>query len=492
MPAKVTASFIVILFLLINSALADEILNEKKLEAFAVWEGTDSVMTVKDLVAYCAPVFWFSPDEPELDRRKGKEINIPAHFPFDTKTDSPVVYFQINEILTRSESFSGAFKRDYTNFLNSKLDLKKINGVNISYSHFYNNEAGLGSHQYDTEQAQFQYFVHQHKDKLGVMHYAIIFVRSTGKAHALDWYDNIYEVDELFLELELPFNILVEEGKHASCTDMNGDGYYTPGYDVNVRKNDAWGLRDIMRSGDLFSANFQSYMAKVRRPEHRVFPPMPEGSKLWKRYSVNGKYSPDNAIYQLRQMPSPSKATNKLLKHDMESYYQEVAPTIKHQSSTDDLVDWFIGENFINSVGVSFRYDNGDPGVSLSLPLLIVKNVEAPLIGGWLVNRVYFQGKDLQDFGYNLLYTPSASRFSDLYFASGLEVTHNEENDSSGKKTDFVLEAGIKFRGNVSYSPLKFLSFLSPFWGLRLGIKNKGFMRVDKISYVLELGAGVW
>ncbi|MBK6506185.1 MAG: hypothetical protein IPG02_11070 [Ignavibacteria bacterium] len=101
----------------------------------------------------------------------------------------------------------------------------------------------------------------------------------------------------------------------------------------------------------------------------------------------------------------------------------------------------------------------------------------------------YFQGSDLRDFGYNLLYTPSASRFSDLYFASGLEVT---ENDSSGVETVFVLEAGIKFRGNVSYSPLKFLSFLSPFWGLRLGIKNKGFMRVDKISYVLELGAGVW
>lgn len=489
MLSRLVSYFIILLFVFIDTAIADDILRKKKLETFAVWEGTDSVMTVRDLVAYCAPIFWFSPDEPELDRKKGKDINIPAHFPFDTKTDTPVVYFQINEILTRNEAYLNAFKRDYTNFLNSKLELKKISGVNISYSHFYNNEAGLGSHQYDTEQAQFQYFVKQHKDKSGVKHYAIVFTRATGKAHALDWYDNIYEADQLFLELALPFNILVEEGKHASCTDMNGDGYYTPGYDVNVRKNDAWGIRDIMRSGDLFSADYQAYMAKVRKPEHRVFPPMPAGSKLWKRHSVNGKYAPDNAVYQLRQMPSPSKARNKILMHDMESYFQEISPTIKHQSSKDDLIDWFIGDNFINSVGVSYRLDDGQSGVSVSLPLLIVKNVEAPLIGGWLVNRIYFQGGDLRDFGYNLLYTPSASRFSDLYFASGFEFN---EKDSSEVESVFVLEAGIKFRGNVSYSPLKFLSFLSPFWGLRLGIKNEGFMKINKISYILELGAGVW
>ncbi|MBK6506187.1 MAG: hypothetical protein IPG02_11080 [Ignavibacteria bacterium] len=88
MPARVTAFFIVLLFMFLDTAEADEFLNKKKLEAFAVWEGTDSIMTVKDLVAYCAPVFWFSPDEPELDKRKGKDINIPTYFPFDTKTDS--------------------------------------------------------------------------------------------------------------------------------------------------------------------------------------------------------------------------------------------------------------------------------------------------------------------------------------------------------------------------------------------------------------------
>ncbi len=58
--------------------------------------------------------------------------------------------------------------------------------------------------------------------------------------------------------------------------------------------------------------------------------------------------------------------------------------------------------------------------------------------------------------------------------------------------TDFVLETGIKFRVNLSGTPLKFLGFLTDFWGFRAGIKNKGFFSIDKLSYVLEFGAGVW
>ncbi|MCP5016065.1 MAG: hypothetical protein GY938_12460, partial [Ketobacter sp.] len=39
---------------------------------------------------------------------------------------------------------------------------------------------------------------------------------------------------------------------------------------------------------------------------------------------------------------------------------------------------------------------------------------------------------------------------------------------------DFVYEAGIKVRGNVKYSPLKFLGVLTDFWGVRLGVKARG------------------
>ncbi len=327
-----------------------------------------------------------------------------------------------------------------------------------------------------------------------MIRYYIYFVRVTAKAHALEWYDNIYEINtkNLFYELNLPFNILVEEGKHASCTDMNGDGYYTPGYDVNVRKNDAWGVRDVIRSGDLFSSGFDSYMAKVRRPEHRVFPPLPANSPLRKKLSRNGIYAPDNAVYVLRKMPSPKKAFNVKLKEDMSSYYYENSPEIDVESSNKRLLEWFTDENIISSLGVSYRLDNGRSGVSVTFPMLIVKNLEAPLVGGWLLNKLYFQGKKLEDFGYNLVYTPSASRFFDPYVAGGFEVADEDGIDSTARETDFVFETGVKFRGNVTYSPLKILSFISPFWGIRLGIKNKGFMKINDLNYIFEIGAGVW
>ena len=35
-----------------------------------VWFGMDSTMTVERLAAYCAPILWFSPDEPLLDGRQ--------------------------------------------------------------------------------------------------------------------------------------------------------------------------------------------------------------------------------------------------------------------------------------------------------------------------------------------------------------------------------------------------------------------------------------
>ena len=62
-------------------------------------------------------------------------------------------------------------------------------------------------------------------------------------------------------------HLLVEEGKHGLATDKNGDGVFTKGYDANVRINDAWGTRDIIRTGRLFTGGYQGWMAKVRRPD---------------------------------------------------------------------------------------------------------------------------------------------------------------------------------------------------------------------------------
>jgi hypothetical protein len=288
---------------------------------------------------------------------------------------------------------------------------------------------------------------------------------------------------------------MVEEGKHASISDMNGDGYYTPGYDVNVRTNDAWGLRDVIRTGELFSAKFEAWMAKVRRPEHKVLPPLPEDSPHRKKFERDGVYAPDNAVYRLRPMPAPEKAQpDKRLANDMRDYYSPNWPEVEGITTMEKFFDWWEAENFIHSLAIAARLDNDQLGVIFSFPLLIVKNVEAPLIGGWLVNRIYLQDKDLRDFGYNILYTPSASRFFDPYFSLGVEWDKFdiEGTKEVGQRTDFVFETGIKLRGNVRFSPLKFLSVFADLWGVRLGIKNRGFMDITELAYVFEIGAGVW
>ncbi len=123
--------------------------------------------------------------------------------------------------------------------------------------------------------------------------------------------------------------------------------------------------------------------------------------------------------------------------------------------------------------------------------MFIVKNFEDPLTGGFLVWRMYLKDK-LRDFGWMLLYTPSASRWIDTYFAAGVEWDSQVIDGTRSKDANFVLETGIKFRANISTSPLRFLTFFTDFWGLRVGIKNKGFFDIERFTYVLEIGAGAW
>ena len=52
------------------------------------------------------------------------------------------------------------------------------------------------------------------------------------------------------------------------------------------------------------------------------------------------------------------------------------------------------------------------------------------------------------------------------------------------------MDAGFKFRTQIGQSPLKFLSFITEFWGMRVGIKNYGFFDIDRFKYVVEIGAG--
>jgi hypothetical protein len=89
--------------------------------------------------------------------------------------------------------------------------------------------------------------------------------------------------------------------------------------------------------------------------------------------------------------------------------------------------------------------------------------------------------------------SPSASRWMDGYFSAG--AGWRPVTDASGvqsTKPAFVFETGVKFRVTITKTPLKFLGALTPFWGLRVGIKNTGAFQIENLNYVVEFGAGVW
>ncbi len=108
--------------------------------------------------------------------------------------------------------------------------------------------------------------------------------------------------------------------------------------------------------------------------------------------------------------------------------------------------------------------------------------------------RDHTQGAGLEDFGWLINYSPSASRWIDAYTAVGWEWDYQVLADGSTRRDSFfVTETGIKFRVNIHHTPFKFLAKLgTSFWGLRVGIQTVGVWDFDRIGYVFEFGAGSW
>ena len=490
----------VLLFVLAGSTAASE--PEEALETGQKCKFEDGVgiiaagdnpkITFQQYAALCAPILWFSPDEPLLEDTEGKDIIMPMAFPFQGKAETPVVYYRIRTLLVREDQDDDVIIAEDANRLDTLVDFRQIAGVDLDFFFYYPSEEGLGAHVHDVEAVFMKTFI-QRCDECGETHYALRLQRTIAKAHGVLWYDNNLVTGP---HTKFPITILVEEGKHASCTDKNQDGIYTPTYDVNMRVNDAWGVRDIMRSGGLYSGGFQAWMAKKRLPEHRVFPPLPEKSPLREKFSVDGVYAPDNAIYELRPFPrSADAADDPKLVPFIADKGDEDWPQIVPDTDMTSFTRWLDDDSFINSVSVSARFDGLNHGsrdktfgISVIFPLLVVKNVSDPVGGGWFVNRVYFKDKKLRDISWNLLYSTSASRWLDGYFAMGWEW---DKDDEGNLHTDQMTETGIKLRFNLGHTPLGFLKSLgTDFWGVRFGVKSKGFFNWEQIGYAIEVGAG--
>jgi hypothetical protein len=385
---------------------------------------------------------------------------------------------------------AAAYKHDPVERGKSVIDFREVIAVDLDFFFYYHAESGFGGHAHDVESVQLKVLMWK-RPECEECPYSLVITRAVGKAHGILWYDNTLVMDEY---TRFPLHLLVEEGKHASCTDKNADGYFTPSYDVNRRVNDAWGVRDVLRGGTLFTGSYEAWMAKVRHDQHRVFPPLPPDSPLRERHSEDGVYAPDNAIYELRTFPSVDKAPPDLVRF-IEDKGDPDWPELEGASSFAQVAEWSSAESFVKSISISAMYD-GDLGITGIFPFFIFKTLEDPLAGGYFCQRVYFKDKDLRDIGWMIHYTPSASRWVDGYLSAGVEWdwydVHGDSTRASAMRTDFILETGMRLRFNLAHSPFSFLSFLTDFWGVRAGIKNYGAFDIDRLTYVVELGAGTW
>lgn len=463
-----------------------------------VWWGTEPRMTVNRFAAYMAPILWFSSDEPSLGETSGLNIRIPEALPHESKPDRPVMYYQLNKVFRRPDAKSPAVLRTAEGGASNSLDLTTTAMIFMRYFAYFPTEEGLGAHPHDIEPAEFRVVILSHTwagfkkwfpggVRCAAPTHVIAVTRVSAQAHGLVWFWNVLDTDDY---TQFPMHLLVEEGKHALATDKNGDGVFTKGYDVNVRINDAWGARDIIRTGRVFSGGYEAWMTKVRRPEYRVLPPLPDDSPLRDdlRRRVRGT---QNATYELRPFPPLSSAgDDHALAHLMEDKVVMNWPTEERLSSSERWRSAAGEGAVIKSLSIAYRNDDGG-GLVWSFPFFVVKHLEDPMTGGYILQRMYVQGENWRDFGWAALYTPSASRWLDTYLSAGAENAHS--TDSTGAITGewaFVFETGIKFRVNINETPARVLHHFTDYWGLRLGIKNRGFPNINKFSYVFEFGAG--
>jgi hypothetical protein len=355
-----------------------------------VWHGQATRMPLARLAPYLAPVFWFSPDEPSLYGAEGPDIRAPEAFPADSQVDSPVVYWQFNVVLRRPDSKQEPVDRsDPTNPI---LNFDETAGFELSFLAYFREELGLGAHPHDIEPVEFRAVVLR-GDQLERYGFRgcdpaerVVYVtRTTGKAHGLVWFWNILETDKY---TKFPMHLLVEEGKHALATDKNGDGVFTNGYDVNRRINDAWGVRDVISTGTLFTGGYQQWMTKTRRPEFRVLPPLPEDSPL--RPALEKKVRRERlAVYRLRPFQawrSPAKTTPSSTREGPRRH--RPAEVVRANSAKE----WrsFVDEGAaLKSLSIAYRYDGNR--VLVCVPVLHHKHLEDPLTGGYRATDV-FQG----------------------------------------------------------------------------------------------------
>lgn len=468
----------------------------------------------------------------------------------------PIVYYQIEA--RRWNERPASQEEDCPAAGQAELDVRRHGNLRISYFFYYSSETGVNAHWHDLERADVEVdLLHVKPDDSpspsGETCVVAVPREYIGQAHGLAWTANRYRVSDLLaanlqetaslvsryeldgddpqtaIELERaegvgmpieappvvaaspftrPMTFLVEEGKHATCPDANGDGQYTPGADVNRFVNDAWGVRDnfgASRIGRTASAE----MVRRRSPAQRVFPPLRIFSKdavvpapvyPWEMTDEVTSADYQKAIREEYECGSGMKwgsDTYDLVRADRKFCSHAEDDALEDRRKTPaawdaDLADRCRAQGFGTPLAAPRRPPFLRVGwkEALSLGVLVGDEVRGaaylglwnlPTVDGWLGLRLTWPPRA------EVFYTPSAARWLDWYVIP-----------LSTARPIAMVEAGVKTRVAISNIWKRAPGVLS-FLGLRFGVRldecripgcNRFFSRQP--SLVFEIGGGAW
>lgn len=436
-----------------------------------VWQGPGPEPSLPALAHLLAPVLWFSSDEPLLVLRPGEPI--PQPHPCDAPARGPVVYYQATEIVLRGEArVDGTGEADPRFF-------EKVDHFVLKFFFYYDEDYGLGRHPHDLEAVNVLVYLEYLPG--GCLRVRV--PRIEGLAHGLDWYSNVLRVER---DTVFPITILVEEGKHASVPDRNADGVYTPGYDVNVRVNDAWGLRDVLGSAVLLGARYAASMSKPRADAFRLLPPEgAPGCGTRRAVRAGGEHL---GRYELRPAtavpvcappgPEPDRLRAMMRYHRFGAEWpadQHTSDLARVLSDPENLFRWVSA--------INARLDSQRVGVSVQGPGFDAREV-------WIVPRLHVN----RGWGIDALLTPSASRWADWYVAMGYErgLTAGRGGAVAGRGVNgFASEIGVKLRATAT-GRARWALLGYRFGGVRLGVRANGFTRLREPRVIVEVGAGAF
>lgn len=434
-----------------------------------VWQGTRA-LTLREVAELVAPVMWFSLDEPLV--RRG--VPVPSVHPCDRPADGPVVYYQVASLFHRGEELPLPLDR--------VADLgDRVRSLNLRFYFYYPDDFGMHGHRHDVEGCELELEFEQGPQGCRTLRLE----RVRAFAHGAPEYENRLRVTE---DARLPITLLVEEGKHASCPDRNADGIYTPGYDVNEKVRDAWGVRDIFGSGHMLGAGYSSKMTKPRRLAERVLPPVPSAAAC-RAYTDPSVVEPTPVLgrYELRAGDSldvcaglGTRAESTFFARGMmvangfgvsgrvEQFEYDFEP---HLSRVERVAAMFSSVNLV--------LDEGRGHLSLTGHGL-------DLGEGWLVPRVGFGNHYASA---EMVFTPTAVVWMAPYVLGGWEY-HGDATRTGHRRNEFASEIGVKFRIALPPGRIRWPFLGQRFGGIRFGLRSNGFERLRDQRFVLAIGGG--